>query len=63
MTMPYSGYMYVEAFPDMRMGSWIAGHNHAYEFFGGVPAITIPDNLRTGRGQKRPVRAAAQRDL
>lgn len=54
MTMPYSGYMYVEAFPDMRMGSWIAGHNHAYEFFGGVPAITIPDNLRTGVDRSDP---------
>lgn len=48
MTMPYSGYMYVEAFPDMKLGSWIAAHNHAYRFFGGVPIITVPDNLRTG---------------
>lgn len=48
MTMPYSGYMYVEAFADMKMVSWIAAHVHAYRFFGGVPTITVPDNLRTG---------------
>ena len=48
MTMPYSGCMYVEAFPDMKMPSWIAGHNHAYRFFGGAPAITVPDNLKCG---------------
>lgn len=47
MTLPYSGYMYVEAFPDMKIGSWIAAHNHAYHFFGGTPHITIIDNLRT----------------
>ena len=46
MTMPYSGCMYVEAFPDMKMPSWIAGHNHAYRFFGGTPAITVPDNMK-----------------
>lgn len=54
MTMPYSGCMYVEAFPDMKMHSWIAAHNHAYRFFGGAPSITIPDNLRTGVRKSDP---------
>lgn len=48
MSLPYSGRFYAEAFPDMKQRSWIAAHNHAYRYFGGVPAITIPDNLKCG---------------
>ena len=28
--------------------SWIQSHVHAFEFFGGVPEILVPDNLKTG---------------
>src|SRR6266498_4147249 len=39
---------FVEAFPNEQLASWIAGHCHAYGFFGGVAKITVPDNPKTG---------------
>ncbi|MCL2661145.1 MAG: IS21 family transposase [Acidobacteriaceae bacterium] len=44
----YSGYTYAEACWTMRMDDWLAAHVHAYEFFGGVARLLIPDNLKTG---------------
>lgn len=46
--LPYSGYAYTEAFPDMKQESWITGHVNAYRYFGGVTRILTPDNLKTG---------------
>lgn len=46
--LPYSSYAYVEAFWNMEQSSWIAGHVNAYEYFGGVSRILVPDNLKTG---------------
>ena len=45
--LPCNMYGYAEAFPDMKTPSWLAGHIHAFEFFGGVPRITVPDNCKT----------------
>jgi len=45
--LPYSGYFYVEGFFDTTQHSWIAGHIHAFEFFGGVPYVITPDNCAT----------------
>ena len=45
--LPCSMYGYAEAFPDMKRPSWLAGHIHAFEFFGGVPRIIVPDNCKT----------------
>jgi transposase len=42
-----SNYTYVEAFEDTRLPSWIQAHIHSWEFFGGVTAITVPDNPKT----------------
>ena len=39
---------FVEAFPNEQLPCWIAGHCHAYAFFGGVAKTTVPDNLKTG---------------
>jgi transposase len=44
----YSGYAYVEAFWSMKSEDWIQAHVHAYEYFGGVTRLLIPDNLKTG---------------
>ncbi|MEB3065762.1 IS21 family transposase [[Mycobacterium] zoologicum] len=44
----YSAYTYVEAFADMTLASWIDAHVHAFEAFGGVARLLVPDNLRTG---------------
>jgi transposase len=46
--LPYSGYAYAEAFLSMEQESWIAAHVNAYNFFGGVTRILVPDNLKTG---------------
>ena len=32
----------------MKSENWLLCHVHAYEYFGGVPRLTIPDNLRAG---------------
>lgn len=45
--LPYSGCLWCRAFTDMRMPSWIAGHVGAFEFYGGVPRLLIPDNALT----------------
>ena len=47
MFLHYSSYFYAEAFPDEKMQSWLLGHNHAFEFFGGVPTVAVPDNCAT----------------
>jgi transposase len=46
--LPYSQYTYVRAFPSMAQDCWIEGSIGAYEFFRGVPRITVIDNLKTG---------------
>ena len=46
--LPCSGYAYAEGFLNRVMESWISAHVHAYEFFGGVTRLLIPDNLKTG---------------
>ena len=44
----YSGYAYAEAFWTMTSEDWIQAHVNAYEFYGGVTRILVPDNLKTG---------------
>jgi len=46
-SLPCSLYSYAEAFPSMVMEHWINAHIHAYQFFGGVTRILVPDNLKT----------------
>jgi transposase len=43
-----SGLLYVEATRGQDLGSWLLAHAHAYEFYGGVPEATTPDNLKSG---------------
>ena len=45
--LPYSGYLWCRAFTDMRMPAWITAHVGAFEFYGGVPQLLIPDNALT----------------
>ena len=47
-TLPYSGYTYVHAFLSQDQAAWVAAHVGAFEFFGGVARILVPDNLKTG---------------
>ena len=46
--LPCSCYVYAELCSDMKSENWLLCHVHAYEYFCGVPRLTIPDNLRTG---------------
>ena len=34
--------------PHMDCKNWINCHIHAFEYFGGVSRILVPDNLKTG---------------
>jgi len=43
-----SSYTFAEASHAQDLPSWIRSHVHAFEFFGGVPEILVPDNLKTG---------------
>ena len=43
-----SNYTYLEAFRDERIESFLAGHVNALAYFGGVPALLVCDNLKTG---------------
>jgi transposase len=45
--LPASSYMYAHPFPDMKMENWIEGHVNAFEYFGGVPYLLVPDNTKT----------------
>jgi len=43
-----SNYTFAEATWDQSLPSWIGSHVKALEYFGGVPRILIPDNLKSG---------------
>ncbi len=43
-----SSYTYAEACWTQELPEWTAAHVHMYEYFGGVPAVTVPDNLKSG---------------
>lgn len=46
--LPCSCYVYVQACSDMKSDTWISCHVNAYNYFGGVTRLLIPDNLKTG---------------
>jgi transposase len=46
-TLGASNYTFAEATLSQELSSWIQSHVHAFEFFGGVPEILVPDNLKS----------------
>lgn len=42
-----SNYTYAEATWDQKLPNWIGSHVRAFQFFGGVPALLVPDNLKS----------------
>ena len=46
-----SSYTYAEATNTQRTPDFIASQTRAVEYFGGVPAVVTPDQLRSGIGQ------------
>jgi transposase len=47
-TLGASSYTFAEATRDQQMESWLRAHVHAFEHFGGIPALAVPDNTKTG---------------
>ena len=43
-----SNYTYAEATWTQRLPDWVGAHQRAFEFFGGVPRLVVPDNLKSG---------------
>ncbi len=43
-----SNYTYVELHEAQNVRSWVGGHARAFEYFGGVTEVTVPDNLKAG---------------
>ncbi len=48
MVLACSRHMFVQPVLSMDQRSWVASHVAAFEFFAGVPARLVPDNLKTG---------------
>jgi transposase len=46
-TLGASNYTFTEATLSQELSSWIQSHVHAFEFFGGVAEILVPDNLKS----------------
>ena len=43
-----SNYTFAEATPSQALPHWLGSHQRALEFWGGVPASIVPDNLKSG---------------
>jgi transposase len=48
MTLAYSRHQYVEFVFDQSVETWLRLHQHAFEYFGGVPRKVVIDNLKAG---------------
>ncbi len=46
MTLGWSRHQYAEIVFDQTMPTWLVCHQHAFEFFGGVPKRVVLDNLK-----------------
>ena len=44
----FSQLAFARATPDMTSTHWLACHRKMYEYYGGVPAVTVPDCLKQG---------------
>lgn len=42
-----SNYTFAEATLSQQLPDWIGSHVRAFEYFGGVPALVVPDNLKS----------------
>ena len=58
-----SSYTFAEATRNQQMESWLLAHVHAFEYFGGIPALVVPDNTRNRRHQGASLRSGHQSDL
>lgn len=47
MVLADSRHMFVDLVFDQRILTWLRVHNAAFRWFGGVPAVVVPDNLKS----------------
>jgi transposase len=47
-TLGFSSYTFAEATRSQELPCWIAWHIRAFEYFGGLPRLVVPDNTKTG---------------
>lgn len=47
-TLGASNYTFAEATWTQSLPDWIASHERGFAFFGGAPALVVPDNLKSG---------------
>src|SRR5258707_949561 len=43
-----SNYTYAEATRTQQVPDWLASHQRAFHYFGGVPGAVVPDQLKSG---------------
>ncbi len=43
-----SNYVFCEATWSQTLPDWLGSHARAFDFFGGVPKLIVPDNLKSG---------------
>ncbi len=48
MTLAWSRHQYAELVFDQKIATWLLCHQHAFEYFGGVPHRVVLDNLKAG---------------
>jgi transposase len=46
MTLGFSRHMFAELVFDQKVATWVELHVRAFDFFGGVPRVIVPDNLK-----------------
>lgn len=51
--LPFSGALFCRAYHHMKTEAWLDGHIRAFEFYGGVAQIVIPDNPTTSTHPRR----------
>lgn len=49
-----SGFTYAEATRSQRLEDWIGSHERAFRYFGGVPLVWVPDNLKSAVTKAHP---------
>src|SRR5699024_8793538 len=50
-TLPYSGMIFAYGCLDEKLAAWCDAHRRAFEYFGGVAQVVIPDNASTASNQ------------
>jgi transposase len=58
-----SSYTFAEATTGQDLRNWIGSHMRAWEFFGGVAEVVVPDNLKSAVTQPSYLRARFEPDV